>query len=431
MLNKTPEPIQLHPSRHRVHAGPVPTDSAGISAAIDALNRTFGEFREANDRRLGELERGRADVVSAEKVDRINGEVSRLDAAVREINEAVAANRAGLADGARSTQSAELREYAGAFERYFRRGDAVAELPGLAARAALSTDSNPDGGYVVPQVIDTEITRVLGTQSLMRNLATVLTVGADYTGLHNIGGASAGWVGEGGARPETNTPKLAQIKFPTGELYAMPAATQRMLDDASLDIAAWLSAEVNVTFAEQEGAAFISGDGVNKPRGILAQKTALQAATTAWDAVNFVKSGAAGTLGTNPFDTLVNLVHSLKSGYRVEASFLMNDLTTADIRKVKDTTGNYIWQPATAVDMPSTVLGKAVNTDDNMPDLANDAFPVAFGAWKRAYYVLDRGPVTLLRDPYSAKPYVLFYTTKRVGGDVRDHKAYKLLKTSA
>lgn len=430
--NSSRQPIELHPSRHKAFAGPAATDAAGISAAIDALNRTFGEFREANDRRLSEVERrGSADVVAVEKVERINGEVGRLDKALREINEALAANRAGLGTNNAGGVTPEVRAYGEAFERYFRRGDAVAELPGLAARAAISTDSNPDGGYVVPQPVDAEISRLLGVTSIMRQLATVFNATADYTGLHNIGGTTAGWVGEKDARAETNTSKLVQIKFPSGELYAMPAATQRMLDDGAVNMAQWLAAEVNMTFAEQEGAAFISGDGVNKPHGILAQTLAEQAAATPWNAVNFIKSGGAGTLGTNPYDGLISLIHSLKSGYRPEASLLMNDMTAASVRKVKDTTGNYLWQPAVVAGQPSSVLGQTVNIDDNMPDIANNAYPIAFGAWKRAYYIVDRGPVTLLRDPYSAKPYVLFYTTKRVGGGVRDHKAYKLLKTAA
>lgn len=433
-LQKPPAPIRLFPSRHNPQANAAPpADMAGIVAAIENINRTFGEFREANDRRLDELSRGRPDTVSAEKVENINAELSRMDRQLRDMNESFNAQQAGVGGGGSDTAAA--RAYTDAFYKWMRTDDPAvkASLPGLAIKAGMSTDSNPDGGYLVPRPMEDAITRVQGTRSIMRQLATVLSVGAGgLEGLHNLGGASSGWVGEKSARAETTTPQLAKLKMPMGEIYAMPAATRRMLDDASTDLAAWLAGEVDVTFSEQEGTAFISGDGVDKPHGLLQQTFAQQptttAGTTAWDSVNFVKSGSTTTVGTG--DEIIALVHALKSGYRTSASFLMNDLTLAAVRKLKDGDGNYLWQPSYQAGIPSQLLSYAVNSDDNMPDIASAAYPIAFGDWKRAYYVLDRMGSTLLQDPYTSKPNVLFYITKRVGGGVRDHKAYKVLKCS-
>lgn len=440
-MRNTPDPIKLFPSPRlkaaQANATPgAPPPAPGfseIAAAIDAVNRTFAEFREANDRRLAEIEkRGTADPVSAEKVENINAEVGRLDRQLREMNEQIAAASVGVG-ASNGGGDANVRAYNDAFYKWMRTGDDAvkASLPGLAIKAGLSTDSNPDGGYLIPAPMEDAITRAQGTRSVMRQLATVVSVGGGgLEGLHNLGGAASGWVGEKSSRAQTATPQLVKLKMPMGEIYAMPAATRRMLEDARVDLAAWLAGEVDVTFTEQEGDAFINGDGVEKPHGLLSQTFAAapttSTGTSAWDAVNFTKSGSTTTVGTG--DEIIAMVHTLKAGYRQNASFLMNDLTLAAVRKLKDGDGNYLWQPSYQAGVPSQLLSYGVNSDDNMPDIGSNAYPIAFGDWKRAYYILDRMGSTLLQDPYTAKPNVLFYITKRVGGGVRDHKAYKVLK---
>jgi HK97 family phage major capsid protein len=214
------------------------------------------------------------------------------------------------------------------------------------------------------------------------------------------------------------------------ELYAMPAATQSLLDDAVVDLDAWLSSEVETAFAEQEGIAFVSGNGASRPRGFLSYDAV---ANTAWGPgkLGFVAAGAAGAFpSSNPGDVLFDLVYGLRAGYRQNAGFVMNRRTQSAIRKFKDAEGNYLWQPPLAAGRAATLIGFPVTEAEAMPDLGKDSLSVAFGDFRRGYLVVDRTGIRVLRDPYSAKPFVLFYTTKRVGGGVQDFHAIKLLKFS-
>jgi HK97 family phage major capsid protein len=409
-------------------------DTSNPAAVLGELNRTFAEFRQKNDERLDQLERGREDVVTAEQVDRIN-------ASLRELTETVNAQREtitslSIGGGAGDAPSAAVRDHGAAFNTWFRRGsgDVEAGLRGLEVRAGLTTQSDPDGGYLVPEEMDRTISRVLSTVSAVRGLSRVISIsGAEYSQLVNQGGASSGWVGEEAARTETDTPTLSKITINSGEIYANPASTQRALDDGFIDVAAWLAEEVSVEFAEQEGAAFVSGTGINKPKGILAY-TPVANASYAWGSLGFVVTGHASTFiaptsSASPADALVDLYYSLKAGYRNGAAFLTSDAVLGTIRKFKDGQGNYLWAPPTA-DMPGTILGKPVATDDNMPALGANTFPVAFGNFARGYTIVDRLGTRVLRDPYTNKPNVHFYTTKRVGGAVVNFEAIKLLKCS-
>jgi HK97 family phage major capsid protein len=243
-----------------------------------------------------------------------------------------------------------------------------------------------------------------------------------------MGGAASGWVGEEDSRPETATPTLREIAINTKELYANPAATQTSLDDARIDIAAWLADEVSIEFAEQEGEAFVSGNGVSRPRGILSYE-AVANDSYAWGKLGYVPSGAAAAFASsNPADRLIDLYYALKSGYRNGASWLMSDAVMATVRKFKDGQGNYLWQPPSGTAEVATILQKPVYSDDNMPALGANAFPVAFGNFQRGYLIADRTGIRVLRDPYTNKPNVMFYTTKRVGGGVVNFEAIKLLK---
>ena len=244
-------------------------------------------------------------------------------------------------------------------------------------------------------------------------------------------GPATGWVGETDARPQTASPNLDALSFPAMELYAMPAATATLLDDSAVDLDEWIASEVELVFAMQEGAAFVGGDGVNKPKGFLSYPTAVNASWS-WGNLGYLVSGAAGTFAaSNPSDTLVDLIYALKAGYRQNGSFVMNRKTQATIRKFKDTTGAYLWQPPAQSGGRATLMTFPVVEAEDMPDVAANALAVAFGDFQRGYLIVDRVGVRVLRDPYSAKPYVLFYTTKRVGGGVQDFDAIKLLKMAA
>jgi HK97 family phage major capsid protein len=405
----------------RAEANPV-----DIKAAVDRIHTTFEEFKAANEARLKEIERGREDVVTTEKLGRVNDEVTQLTGAINEMKESVAALKLG--GGGKQGQSAEARQHADAFNSWFRKGrEPDAGLRGLEVKAGLTTQSDPDGGFLVPEQMDGTITRVLANVSAVRSLARVVSITAnDYDVLVSKGGAVSGWVGEEDARAVTGTPQLSKISVNSGEIYAQPAATQRALDDAAFDVESWLAEEVSITFAEQEGAAFVSGDGVKKPRGFLTE-TPVANGSYAWGKIGFVATGSSGAFATAGADNLIALYYALKAGYRNGAAFLTSDATLGTIRGFKDTTNNYIWAPPTS-DMPATILGKPVATDDNMPAVGANSFSVAFGNWQRGYLIADRLGVRVLRDPYTSKPNVLFYTTKRVGGGVVNYEAIKTLK---
>lgn len=404
-----------------------------IRALVEELQRTFKAFADARDQELKELRAGQADVVRTEQVDRINASVGELQAAMDELNTRLAAIRAGTGGGAEPL-SAELRAHAEGFDRFFRRG-IEADLRQLEIKAALRTDSDPDGGYVVPEQMAETIDRILMTVSAMRGLATVMNISAGlYKKLVNTGGAGYGWVGEREPRPETDTPVLKALEFPAMELYANPAATQTLLDDARVDIGAWLGDEVSTAFAEAEGAAFISGSGVNQPRGILSYDTVADA-SYAWGKLGFIVSGVAADINdatNNGVDALISLVYALKQGYRMNASWLMNRTLAGKARKLKTIgdTEDYLWQPSTQAGQPATLLGFPVADDDNMSNVGANAFPIAFGDFRRGYIIVDRFGIRVLRDPFTNKPYVHFYTTKRVGGGVQNFEAIKLLKCS-
>lgn len=413
----------------------VRADASNPAQILAEMNRAFEEFKSELNTEVAELKKGQSDVVRSEKIDRINTEITELNKAMDEANRLIAALKTGGAGG--DDADPAKAEHAKAFGAWFRRGDRAidADLHELEVKAALSTDSDPDGGYLVPEEMATEIDRVVGTVSAMRDASNVMQIGTDsYKKLVSMGGAGSGWVGEKDARPETDTPTLREIVINTQELYANPATTQKTLDDGRIDIAQWLADEVSIEFAEQEGAAFISGDGVNKPRGILAYDKVANA-SYAWGKTGFIVSGKndgflAPTASVSPADCLIDLYFALKQQYRNGASWMMSDATMGAVRKFKDADGNFIWQaPTGAAELP-TILGKPVRNDDNMEAVGANKFPVAFGNFPRAYLVVDRFGIRVLRDPYTNKPYVHFYTTKRVGGGLVNFEAMKLLKIS-
>jgi HK97 family phage major capsid protein len=394
--------------------------------AYDGFMRDFEAFKETNDRRLDEIERrGSADAVTSDKLARID---RALDETKRTVDElALKAARPALGGALRTGAGLAHKS---AFEGYVRKGDQT-RLRDLEAKA-LSVGSDPDGGYLVPDETERAVNTALRNISPIRAIAGVRQVsGSVYKRPFATSGFDSGWIGETAARPQTNTPTLAELSFPTMELYAMPAATQSLLDDSAVDIDAWLAEEVRSAFAEQEGTAFVTGDGTNKPKGFLAYSTVANASWT-WGNIGFIASGAAGAFpGTDPGDKLIDLVYAVKAGYRANAHFVMNRATQSVIRKMKDADGSYLWQPAISAGTPATLLGYPVAESEDMPSIAANSLSIAFGDFQRGYLVVDRVGIRVLRDPYSAKPYVLFYTTKRVGGGVSDFDAIKLMKFSA
>ena len=397
-----------------------------MTAAFEDFMETFEAFKENNDRRLGEIEQKMtADVVTRDKVDRINRAMDEH----KRVLDGLALKKARPALGG-GEGSLEAAEHKAAFSAYMRRGDESA-LRALEGKA-MSIGSAADGGYLVPPETDTEIGRRLSAASPIRSLATVRQVsGAVLKKPFATSGMACGWVAETASRPQTNTAQLAELSFPTMELYAMPAATAALLDDAAVDVESWIASEVDIVFGEQEGTAFVSGDGTNKPKGFLSY-TNVADASWSWGNIGYVATGAAGAFkASGPSDTLIDTIYALKAGHRQNASFVMNRKTQAAIRKFKDADGNYLWRPPATPGQAASLMGFAIAEAEDMSDVAADSFSIAFGDFRAGYLVVDRTGVRVLRDPYSAKPYVLFYTTKRVGGGVQNFEAIKLVKFAA
>lgn len=400
--------------------------SAEVAAALDDFTKAFEAFRDTNDARLAEVEAKLvSDVVTEEKLGRID---AALDEAKRRLDKiTIEAKRPAMGASADAARNPALAEHKTAFDLYVRSGEATG-LKRLEAKA-LSAGSGPDGGYLVPDTVEREVLRRLSVISPIRAIASVRTIsGGLYKRAISMTGPAVGWVGETAPRPQTDSPVLAEMSYPAMELYAMPAATQTLLDDAVVDIEQWIADEVDAAFAEQETAAFVAGDGVSKPKGFLAETTVANAGWV-WGKLGFIATGAAGAFAAaDPADALVDLVYALKAGYRQNACFVMNRKVQSAIRKLKDADGNYLWQPPAGTEPSATLMGFPLIEAETMPNLAAGSASIAFGDFKRGYLVVDRTGLRILRDPYSAKPYVLFYTTKRVGGGVQDFDAIKLLK---
>jgi HK97 family phage major capsid protein len=412
-----------------MHQSPEPAPevkSAEVNEAVDGFMQAFEAFKAANDERLGDIERKlSADVVTVERVDRIN---RALDEQKRTVDQLVLkGRRPQLALEGGAARAGIISEHRTAFEAYVRGG----EDHGLRRfeEKALSVGVSADGGYLVPDETEREISRRLSVASPLRAIAAVRQISGNvYKKPFAITGAATGWAGETDARTTTTSPTLAELAFPAMELYAMPAATATLLDDSAVNIDEWIATEVEQAFATQEGTAFVTGDGDKKPTGFL-NYTKIAEASWAWTKIGYIITGVSGAFAaSNPSDNLVDLVYTLKSGYRQNATWVMNRKTQGAIRKLKDAEGNYIWQPAAVAGGTASLMNFPVAEAEDMPDIAANSHSVAFGDFRHGYLIVDRIGVRVLRDPYSAKPYILFYTTKRVGGGVQDFDAIKLLK---
>lgn len=372
-----------------------------IQAHIDQLNQAFEAFKATHQQEIEALKKGNSTAEYQAKLERIEADLQRHQ---KEIEDA----HVKLAAGVEGKSGLKDAEYTEAFKAHMKKGE---------IQASLNKGADDEGGYLTPTEWDRTITDKLVLVSPMRQIANVVTTSKNaYTKLFNVGGTGSGWVGETSTRTETNTAEFAPLTITTGEIYANPAATQQILDDAEINLEQWLAGEVQTEFAKQEGTAFVSGNGTNKPEGILTYVTGgANAATHPFGAITLVKSGNAGALTA---DGIIDLVYDLPSAFTGNARFIMNRKTMAAVRKLKDGTGTYLWQPSYMAGQPSTLAGFPVTEMPDMPDIGAGAVPIMFGDFRQGYTVVDRVGVRVLRDPYTNKPYVMFYTTKRVGGAV-------------
>jgi len=316
-----------------------------------------------------------------------------------------------------------------AFEAYVRNGDDDA-LRGLDLEGkAMSSAVAGDGGYLVdPQTSDTIRSALLSTASV-RQIANVVNVEASsYDVLVDTTDVGAGWATETATAAETGTPNIERITIPLHELSAMPKISQRLLDDSAFDIENWLSSRISDKFARSESAAFINGDGIDKPTGFLTYPTVVNG-TEVWGELGHVVSGADGAFdAVDPANALVDLVFALGSEYRANGSFVMNSKTVGQVRKLKDADGRFLWSDSLSAGEPPRLMGHPVLICEDMPDIASDSLSIAFGDFDAGYTIAERPDLRILRDPFSAKPHVMFYASKRVGGDVSDFGAIKVLK---
>lgn len=319
-----------------------------------------------------------------------------------------------------------------AFDAYVRQGDDDG-LRGLVLEGkGLNTAVNSEGGYLVDPQTSDRIHAVLDASASIRAIANVVQVEAgSFDVLVDHGDVGSGWENEASTITETGSAAIDRISIKLHELSAMPKASQRLLEDSAFDVEGWLAERIAMKFARAEAAAFISGTGTDQPTGFLTH-TIVANGTETWGELGYVATGAAGDFdGTNPADAIVDLVYALDAGYRANAAFVMNSKTAGAVRKMKDADGRFLWSDGLASGEPARLMGYPVLIAEDMPDIAADAHAIAFGDFRSGYTIAERPDLRVLRDPFSAKPHVLFYATKRVGGDVTDFEAIKLLKFAA
>jgi HK97 family phage major capsid protein len=425
--------------------GYIMTDA--VKSVGEEIKQAFDDFKKTNAQLLEAKASGKAVGEIEAKMAKINETMDKLDVAQKQLESAV--KRIGMT-GTEQKANASLAEKK-AFRHFMRKGiegdpAAGVTIVGSEELKALSVNDDTAGGYLVQADVTGRIVKRIFETSPIRQYANVQTINTDaLEGLLDTDEASYGWVGETGVRSQTNTPKLGKWRIPTFEVYAMPAATQKLLDDISFDIEGWLSDKIADKIARAENAAFVNGDGVSSPRGFLTIPTVAENASLNYSSlkeIGYIKTGVTGAFPAVPTlsaptamaNPLFDLIFSLKSQYREMpgTAFAMHRTTFGACRKLQDAMGNYLWQPGLA-GQPSTLMGYPVAEFNDMPQIATGtaSYSIAFANWKEAYQIVDRQGVKILRDPFTAKPYILFYSVKRTGGDVINCEAIKLLNFSA
>jgi HK97 family phage major capsid protein len=394
---------------------------AEVTETVHALGSAWEQFKQVNDTRLNEIERkGNADPLYLEHLNRIGDAIDRQKRRIDTLE--TANNRPGLEYTKAGIE--DISEYRTAFCNYLRKG-MESGLEQLQLKALSVAGNGTEGGYLVTPTISDRILNIIRESSPLRALASIETISSDTLDLiEDTGEMSAAWVGETGTRSETNTPLLGKRTIETFEMYAQPQATQKLIDNGSVNIEEWVANKIAEKFARLEASAFIAGDGSTAPTGILSYT-----AGTSWGQIQQLQTAGSLAIST---DDVIKLYYLLKDESAKNATFLMNRSTVQAMRLLKDaTSGQYVWQPSLALGTPDTLLGVPVALASDMPTVAANALAVAVGDFKRGYLIVDRLGIRILRDPYTAKPFVRFYATKRVGGEVVDFDAIKLLKVKA
>jgi len=428
-----------------------------IAEAIDKIGRTFDEYKATNDARLEQIaKRGAADVVTEEKLARMDAALDQLAELKKQVEQvetrAARPGGAGSRDGV--SEAPEARTYRNLFLRWVRQpsdhalqiqlrgaakaleAKAGADDDGMERRAAaVSTATGAAGGFALPEEIAAQVARLSVDISPIRQIATVRTVGSpDYKELFDVNGATTEWVGEGGTRAQTNTPDLAEVAPTFGTLSARPRASEESLDDIFFDVESWLVTSVAEAFAQAEGAAFVSGNGTNRPTGFLAGPTPVTTAdaSRAFGTLQFIASGQASAMPTSP-DIFYDVVYALRARYRANARWVTSKAVLSALRKYREGsgTGQYLWQPALAMGQAETFLGYPITEAEDMPAVGAGNFPLAFGDFREGYLIADRVGMRITRDEITLPGFIQWYVRRRLGGRIRNSQAIKLLRISS
>jgi HK97 family phage major capsid protein len=429
--------------------------SEALAGAIEKIGVAFEEYKAANDARLAEIaKRGSADPLLDEKLSRIDAVLDDQAEMKKRIEQAeTRAARPGGAGVANDNDSAEALAYRNAFLGWVRNPrDPRAEMKmretakalqnrslnddGFETRAAqVVTSTGSAGGFALPEVIERQIARLSVEISPIRQIATVRTVGSpDYKELFDVNGSAFEWLGEAATRNQTNTPDLAEVAPTFGMASARPRASEESLDDLFFDVENWLITSAAEAIAQGEGAAFVAGNGTNRPTGFLNGPTPVTTAdaSRAFGTLQYVASGQAAALPTSA-DVFYDLVYALRARYRANGRFVTTKAVLSALRKYREGagTGAYLWQPSLSANQPETFIGYPITEAEDMPAVAANVFPLAFGDFREGYLIADRVGMRMTRDEITLPGFVQFYIRKRVGGKIRNSQAIKLLKIAA
>ncbi len=411
-------------------------DTVEIKRQLDQYDQTVQAFMTKTDETLADLKKkGSIDPLDNETGKKMQADLDGLKKSIDSLRLAEARPVVMGPDGQKTALTDEQIEHKQKFDAFFRKGNEEG-LRELEAKT-LSVGSDPDGGYTVPVQTETAIDRVITEISPIRSVARVVQVStASYKKRVSMGGATSGWVGEQASRSNTNTPTMDVLEFPVMELYANPSATQSILDDSAINIDEWLSEEVSIEFAQQEGAAFVNGNGAAKPRGFTTYDMVEQDSWK-WGKLGYRATGRSGDWADSSSDpgaeatNIIDLTYALKPAFRANARFAMNRKTVSSVMKLRDADGRPLWHTNLREGQPDSLMGYPILEAEDMADIGANSLSICFGDFRRGYIIVDRMGVRVLRDPFSAKPYIQFYTTKRVGGGIGHYDALKFLKFGA
>ena len=433
-----------------------------VNRTVAAIAQSVEAFKQTNDERIAQAVKGRVDPLVDEKLARINADMDKFSDTLKALEKQATRPMRGAGDDAAAERQAkaldefnlsmqflaaqgsagtkqfgsheDLVKYSRDFAGYLRQGDKVHDLHNY-VRQAFSVSVSGEGGFLVPPDMSGRIITKLRESSPMRQLANVRTTSlAEVQGIADTTDITTWWAGEREADTDSTNDPLGLYTIPVDEIRAQPKATLQILEDAAMDFEGWLAAKVASALARGETTAFFTGSGVKKPRGFLDYSNATTPdATRAWGTLQYVITGASGAFKTSdtppaPADCLHDVVAALKPAYRANATWLQNRATLAAVKKLKDANGQYLWEPSLQLGQAQRLMGYPVAEGEDMPAIAANSLSIAFGDFREGYEIVDRLGITILRDPFTAKGYVRFFTRKRVGGRLVNSDAIKLLK---